>query len=489
MPSNSGATTNDLTGDWTRIPLTGPSYPAGWIPPDEYFGYKPGTFWTEPKWKQWLDLGSIPAREVWKGIESTGRAMWDVGHAIAYPQPPRFYATSVPDSANLLQDPYLQRQATQAMLGIAGLGEGASTFMVPEEGPGAYVGMFFGRTSPAWSQQAEDTARAMETSGADPTEIYAQTGLFRPQMTGSPGLAPWRAEISDKGAELNPSFAPNAKAALEASRDDPATHGLYLPDVLSHDELFRIYPDLADTRVFGAPPGAGYKGMYNPITGDIHLDPNLSPDVMESSLLHEIQHKIQHREGWGAGGNPDMFLPSGFRQKYADAKREGDPWIQNMSQKGISPGRVYKAIEAQKRGHQPSYHDLPHLQAAQRAYHPSQLIDFHTKYGDLARLHGELEDAYQEYYGLHGEAESRRTQLRKELDMPARRKFAPWMESDPQILPHQPLTYVPWNEPSPWSIELPRDDSPAPMYSIRDGKRYELIPVSINPFTGEPWQK
>ena len=126
-------------------------------------------------------------------------------------------------------------------------------------------------------------------------------------FTGADGKP--RYEISDHEAKLNVSSDSFADMALHTMPNDAGVGrkiemGL-AEEVLSHDELWKAYPDLGKSRVIAADLGESTRAGYNRKSGEIYLNPaKLNEEDATSAMLHELQHGIQQREGFslGAGG-------------------------------------------------------------------------------------------------------------------------------------------------------------------------------------------
>jgi hypothetical protein len=108
-------------------------------------------------------------------------------------------------------------------------------------------------------------------------------------------------------------------------------------DMLAHDELFRQYPQLEDTkvRIMGGTPEdtGGYRGGFGWMKEDgqggyVQANPQdrgafpvmetyaSTPDEASSTLVHELNHGVQGLENYASGGSADAF---------ADATRRANP--------------------------------------------------------------------------------------------------------------------------------------------------------------------
>lgn len=119
-----------------------------------------------------------------------------------------------------------------------------------------------------------------------------------------------RAEISDKFSRLRPRN-PDLFGGTPVP-DVFSIENVSFQDVLSHPQLWKLYPDIAKKK------GELY---INPVgdSSGTWLDENemvrglnwqvygRTPEEARENLLHEISHAIQKKEGWALGGNPDEF--------------------------------------------------------------------------------------------------------------------------------------------------------------------------------------
>ena len=135
--------------------------------------------------------------------------------------------------------------------------------------------------------------------------IFRETGWY----TGADGK--WRFEIDDSGMQYN-------------RRGEDAVPGQALADYLTHDELFRSYPQLRKTQLEFADMEKGVRGQYDAANDTITLSNELR-DAPEDTLIHEIQHAIQRAEGFAQGANEKFWshqLESGFDGRTQQQRRE-----------------------------------------------------------------------------------------------------------------------------------------------------------------------
>lgn len=139
------------------------------------------------------------------------------------------------------------------------------------------------------SQSAIDAAMSVLKQGHLPKHVYNTTGIYEGPLDKIP-----RAVISDKGARIK------------------NIRGETLGDFLQHDELFKVLPELKNTRV--ADVTDEYRGqlrgghVYDPKTNEsvIFIDKQQTPEQIISTILHENQHSIQSKHGMITGGNPRL---------------------------------------------------------------------------------------------------------------------------------------------------------------------------------------
>ena len=99
-----------------------------------------------------------------------------------------------------------------------------------------------------------------------------------------------------------------------------------LKDVLQHNDLFKQYPEFANTKIiYGKVDSLQGQGNFNPQTNTITISESLlrnNPQQAKSTLLHEIQHAVQEKEGFARGGNPEQFIPTYNEAKQITADKD-----------------------------------------------------------------------------------------------------------------------------------------------------------------------
>jgi hypothetical protein len=180
-------------------------------------------------------------------------------------------------------------------MGTAPRGVGVNTVLGFAESPAVIGGT---RGAANLGNAGQGAAQRMETSGANPQQVWERTGWFRgPDQK-------WRMEISDSSAALTD----HAAKAMNGQRH----HSMALSEAIDHPRLFAAYPEAASARVSFDPSRArpGLNGTYEQDLlspdhwGNIWINPRLGAAGARSSLLHEVQHGVQRAEGFPGGAAP-----------------------------------------------------------------------------------------------------------------------------------------------------------------------------------------
>lgn len=159
--------------------------------------------------------------------------------------------------------PYLE--AAQLLVGTG--------MPMAEEGA---AGIFGGRLAQKANLAKLNDAKSMEMQGLNPNQIHTGTGWFR----GADGE--WRFEIPDNKADFH-------------------TYGDTVGQTMSHPELYKNYPELANRPVtYNAKTNTA---NYDPGTGGMNLSLYTDQRKQLPIALHEAQHAIQHMEGFANGTN------------------------------------------------------------------------------------------------------------------------------------------------------------------------------------------
>lgn len=135
-------------------------------------------------------------------------------------------------------------------------------------------------------------AKQLAKKGKNNKEIFAKTGWFKDKVTGE-----MKFNFSDKYMDIVP-------------KDYEIGKEYTLKEILKHDALFEMYPQLKEYKVIIEDMNANkdkktIRGAYNRYTDTIKLDYrrfNKKSDV-EGTLIHEIQHAIQKIENFSGGAS------------------------------------------------------------------------------------------------------------------------------------------------------------------------------------------
>lgn len=153
---------------------------------------------------------------------------------------------------------------------------------------------------PQLSQEAYNSynkAKQMAKNKESNEKIYKETGWYKDKVTGK-----MKFNFSDKDMKIENQ---NYKVGQEFK----------LKDILIHNTLFEMYPQLRDYKVKiedmnsnNTKNNGKLNGRYNRFTDELTIDINRFNDISnaEGTLIHEIQHAIQKIEGF-AGGTSTKF--------------------------------------------------------------------------------------------------------------------------------------------------------------------------------------
>ncbi len=140
-------------------------------------------------------------------------------------------------------------------------------------------------------------AKQMAKNKESNEKIFKETGWYKDKVTGK-----MKFNFSDKDMKI---VDQNYKVGQEFK----------LKDILVHDTLFEMYPQLKDYKVKiedmnsnKSKSNGKLNGRYNRLTNELTIDINRFNNISnaEGTLIHEIQHAIQQIEGF-AGGTSTKF--------------------------------------------------------------------------------------------------------------------------------------------------------------------------------------
>ena len=190
---------------------------------------------------------------------------------------------------------------------LIGTGIGKAALVGAGKAMPLIAGTFIGPKSKLWNTEAHSLAKALEAKGANPEEIWKQTGNVK---------APdnmWRQEISDV----------NATTTFPKRN----TMGTVMPmeKRLSHEELYQAYPDLRKMDLELTSDRTGNAGAFNGTGVELSIN-EVNKPTTKPIMLHELQHAIQNKEGFAKGGMPNemtTFLQHSYPDVYMEAAKEG----------------------------------------------------------------------------------------------------------------------------------------------------------------------
>lgn len=269
--------------------------------------------------------------------------------------------------------------------------------------PVGIAGTFIGPKSKLWNVDTHNLAKALESKGATPEEIWKQTGNVKaPDMM-------WRQEISDEGINLIPGY----KKAIKdyGVRKQSA--------IIEHPELYNAYPELKDAymqQLRASEVASGTKGT----AGNNTIELNFSKDPKESLLstaLHENQHLIQDIENHAKGGSPSLFTQD-LKEKVSWAN-------QQVAEKNAQLNETYKMLEEARANKFNDPSADKRIAALKNRY--DKLLDEKLSYVKDAQLDPQ-EEAFKQYQRLLGESEARLTQNRLPLTQQERLQYFPYAE-------------------------------------------------------------
>lgn len=151
-----------------------------------------------------------------------------------------------------------------------------------------------------------ESLRRIVRSGIPEEDVTRLTGWWR-----DPADKRWKYEIPDKDAKLDTDY---LSSLFEFGSKNKDGGQVSLGDLLEHQQLYKIYPELQNYKVI-------YTKDLKPVasfdedTGTIFIGDRFKAydaDKQTGILLHEIQHGLQSIEGFARGGSPDA-TPSGIK--------------------------------------------------------------------------------------------------------------------------------------------------------------------------------
>ena len=139
--------------------------------------------------------------------------------------------------------------------------------------------------------EQKNAEKAYNSNKVSTRKIRQQTGWYKDTKTKQ-----WKFEISDD------------KALIKGNQKYNQTYNL--DNILTHEELFNMYPKLKNMNVTFKDINSS--GKYNRLTKSITLNNkllnNVYTDELLGTLLHEVQHAVQDIEGFSRGTSSKLGL-------------------------------------------------------------------------------------------------------------------------------------------------------------------------------------
>jgi hypothetical protein len=313
------------------------------------------------------------------------------------------------------------------------------------------AGTFIGPNSKLWNKEANSLAKALESKGIDPTEIWQKTGNAKYVDNA------WRQEIPDNLAK------PISAESLDVAKP--------LPQVMEHDLLYKAYPELKETKL-GFKPKNKTSSYYSPDLNMIKLgeyssklknagayeaereavynqakdlqsknlltpemdaklnkdledigwkyyDSPLVHDINVQPTMHEVTHAIQRLENTTKGGSPSMFEMDLLENK---------AWAnQQVAEKNAQLNDVANMMEKARANQASDPSFGKRIEALQNKY--NSLMNEKMKYIKEVQMDPKME-AFDKYKRLAGEAEARLVERRLNLTPEERLKHFPFKEGE-----------------------------------------------------------
>lgn len=256
----------------------------------------------------WAMPNMVPA--TWEAMSALGKAselMFDPSNEAGYTE------DEVMPNASRVN--YLSGLAATGGVGAGLVGSAA------ERGANS-LGIWGGRLAKTADHKALNMARVMEANGSHRDDIWTKTGWGR-NADGK-----WVFEIDDSGAQYKgtPRSWENTDSVFNKVLGGPWSAPL--KEVFDHPELYKAYPQLADTRVDPTNLGAGYYDRKNKRFG---LNPVQKQYDPRTVLVHEGDHAVGDIEGFSPGGSYQMFYKTSPLHKHVNIGESGDDAYHRLS--------------------------------------------------------------------------------------------------------------------------------------------------------------
>lgn len=300
---------------------------------------------------------------------------------------------------------------------------------------------------------ALEAQRLEANNSLGPAGIWTQTGWFK----GPDGKLKW--EIPDTDARLKTE---NLRANQFNDPAKPDTHlyaisgaGRTLGEILDHPELYKNYPELAQTMVRPVGMADSMSGLSGAVLGDgTMLLGGQKLSNMKSTLLHEVQHKVQNIEGFARGGMPQEFLAPDYAERLA-ANNTADMLWKLALPKEFNEYSWLSGQERLAQGKKPLPYHREHLEMFNRDF-SGNTQEYLNHLVEKNQLRQENTAAYKNYQSLAGEVEARTVEERA-------------ASGDYSTIPTQTEGYPTYPQ----------------IVRFRDKTQGHLLPVGHDPFGGQ----
>ena len=259
------------------------------------------SFWEKTRDKLLgLDYGR-PSPERRQFVEGLGHAI-DAAHMAAYAAPATRAPVAVADFASsMAQGSPIEGALAASFLPGGKYARMAGAALASQADPEAAQASFFGELAKMTpeARRALELARGAIAKGAKPAETWAEHGW------GTDPSGAMVSEVSDLTARLRPEGLSRFRAGEDVT----------MGDILSHPDLYDLYPSSYSTRVSPLHRPINERGFYNHLLDYAGTNMRLSDRDILENLLHEHTHRMQNIEGLSPGTDPKVLMgPEGYAQ-------------------------------------------------------------------------------------------------------------------------------------------------------------------------------
>ena len=258
--------------------------------------------------------------------------------------------------------------------------------------------MFIGNNAKTWDKVSEAKALKMERAGVSPEKIWEETGTARFKD------GRWRQEIDDSQAYAKPI----KKGEVNK-----------LDEAISHPELFKAYPDLANIN-FRYADGAG-NGSYAPSLNRIRVGKASGNNPLGNRYAREKAEEaiLKEAESFAVDGKLSAKLEAKYQKQIDELKYKFPDTDTNdfFADLDVSLHETTHGLQKQERFAQGgSPQDMLKQMQEDMPLTPKEDLEL---------------DAFMEYEKLGGEAEARLVELRRKLTQAQRRTHFPYDTKSP----------------------------------------------------------